>query len=273
LNVERFAPELVVAVVAAVGLLLEAVAPRRRARHRVPLSSRVSDIANVAFFMVWSGLVLAAAAWVVREGLVPWLRSHHLPLPPQPLARAPWAVQALGFLVVQDLFNYATHRLLHRVPAFWLFHRVHHGADDDHFGVLITWRFHWVEKILYTAMQLLPLLFFAIQPAVAFGVSVLTTALGAWAHTDTIGPPSWLARLLVTPRFHRWHHAHEDAVATLQSPTGAVNFGAVLSIWDRVLGTAWLRDDEPARLGTRGADDIVDNALGHQLWPLLRRHR
>ena len=261
---ERAAPWLVVAVAVVVGLVLERVAPRRGRPRAIRPIDRASDVANLVFFVWWSGVVLAAAALFVREGLVPFLRAHGLPMPPQPLAKAPWLVQGVVFFVVGDLFNYLTHRLLHRVPAFWLFHRIHHAAADDHFGVFISWRFHWMEKILYTSIQLIPMLFFAVQPQVAFVVGALLTGTGALAHTDINGPGAWLARVFVTPRFHRWHHAHDNV-----SP--AVNFGTALSIWDRAFGTARLDDVDPPQLGTSDADAVVDHVVGHQLWPLLRR--
>lgn len=256
-------PWLVAVIAIVVGLLLQHLAPRRI--KRVQVLDVVSDILNVAFFVWWSGFVAAAAAVVVREGLVPWLRAQHLPLPPQPLAHAPWLLQGVIFFLVGDFFSYLVHRLLHRVPAFWLFHRIHHAADDNNFGVFVSWRFHWMEKTIYTSIQLLPMLVFAVHPRVAFVVGALVTVCGALAHADIKGPGPWLAQVVVTPRFHRWHHAHDDVAA-------AANFGTALTIWDRLFGTARFDDADPEKLGASGSDLIVDNIVGHQLWPVVR-HR
>ena len=71
------------------------------------------------------------------------------------VAAFPIALQLLLMFVLRDFIQYWTHRLLHRVPVLWSFHKVHHSVEQMGFAAQL--RFHWMETIVYRAVQYLPL--------------------------------------------------------------------------------------------------------------------
>ena len=65
-----------------------------------------------------------------------------------------WAHLLIGF-VVRDFVQWWTHRLLHRVPFLWEFHKVHHSVEQMGFAAHL--RYHWMENIVYRSIEYLPL--------------------------------------------------------------------------------------------------------------------
>jgi sterol desaturase/sphingolipid hydroxylase (fatty acid hydroxylase superfamily) len=84
-----------------------------------------------------------------------------------------------------------------------------------------------------------------------------------FTHWNTRLPLDWLAPLVVTPRYHAWHHAVEPA-------SQRRNLAGKLTVLDALFGTR-LRapSTRPARLGL-GDDDpaIPDGWIAQQLSPL-----
>ena len=51
-----------------------------------------------------------------------------------------------------------------------------------------------------------------------------------WLHTEIIGKLGWFEKIFMTPSQHRVHHGSDEMYLDK-------NFGALLSIWDRMFGT------------------------------------
>jgi len=135
------------------------------------------------------------------------------------------AVVALDFII------YLQHVMLHAVPAFWRFHRVHH-ADLD-FDVTTGSRFHSIEIVLSMLVKCATILVLG-PPVLAVVVfEVLLNATAMFNHSN-VRLPAGLDRVLrwflVTPDMHRVHHSTEEDEANS-------NFGFNLPWWDRLLGT------------------------------------
>jgi sterol desaturase/sphingolipid hydroxylase (fatty acid hydroxylase superfamily) len=169
-------------------------------------------------------------------------------------------LQLVLALVVVDLFHWCVHNALHRVPALWAIHRVHHSiVDMDWIGSM---RFHWAEAGLYKLFTYPLLALLGIRADVLFALAVVNTAVGHFNHANlsiTIGP---LRYLLNNPAMHVWHHAHPDVGPPL------VNFGITLSIWDWLFGTAHLPALPPARLAFAGIERFPSTIAGQILHPL-----
>jgi sterol desaturase/sphingolipid hydroxylase (fatty acid hydroxylase superfamily) len=168
--------------------------------------------------------------------------AHFLVLRRLPLA--PKALVVALVLIGIDAMNWAAHNANHRFAALWRFHALHHSQED--MSVFTTFRTHPLAHASY-----LP----AVLPALVLGASgpMPATALIVYGclvtlpHANlrwTYGP---LGAILVSPAFHRLHHA--------SGPVGgkrAVNFGFVLTCWDRLAGCAAYPKDAPCPTGIAG---------------------
>lgn len=214
---------------------------------------------NGHLFSLWTGAWNAALAVAATSAL----RSWGFGLNGSPVPRWPLLAQFLVFLVLADFLQWCIHNLLHRVPWLWSFHKVHHSiVTMDWIG---NWRFHWMEIVVYRALQWLPLAWLNVSSEAVFAVAIVSTVWGDLNHANLdlrLGP---LGYLLNSPPMHLWHHD--------QSSEGGVakNFGIVLSVWDHLLGTAyWPRERDPERLGYPGMEEMPGTLGGQALWPLTR---
>jgi len=143
-----------------------------------------------------------------------------------------WRKFLLLFLLA-DFIQWNVHRLLHRVPALWEYHKVHHSVEQMGFAAHL--RFHWMETILYKSIQYIPLAMIGFGLIDFFIVHIFTTAIGHLNHANlkiTYGP---LKYLFNNPIMHIWHHAK-----VLPKGRYGVNYGLTLSVWDYLFGTAYI---------------------------------
>jgi sterol desaturase/sphingolipid hydroxylase (fatty acid hydroxylase superfamily) len=150
-------------------------------------------------------------------------------LPAWPIADRWWSFVA-GFLLL-DFLNYAVHRAQHAVPLLWRFHALHHSDPDV--DVTTSVRHHPIEYLLATGFYWLAVLALGIPVVVVLSHALAVFAAAAVTHGN-IRLPEWLERaaqpVVITLDLHLVHHSvfHEEANS---------NFGAVLSIWDRLFRT------------------------------------
>lgn len=147
-----------------------------------------------------------------------------------------WSHLLLGF-VVRDFVQWWIHRLLHRVPFLWEFHKVHHSTEEMGFAAHL--RFHWMENVVYRTLEYIPLALIGIGLNDFFIIHIFTLIIGHWNHSNfrmNIGP---LKYVFNNPRMHIWHHAYKMPA---DKPYG-VNFGLTLSIWDYLFKTDYIPSD------------------------------
>ncbi len=173
------------------------------------------------------------------------------------LAAPAWLALPLG-VVALDALSYFLHRANHRIAWLWRFHRVHHA--DRAFQVTTALRFHPGELLLALPVRLAAIALLGVSPAGVLAFEVSFGAMNLLVHGNFDLPrraERAVARVLVTPALHRLHHARE--LRDLNS-----NFGTVLSLWDRALGT--LRDSDGARRFETG----LPGATGEREMSFLR---
>ena len=111
----------------------------------------------------------------------------------------------LVFFVVNDFVQWFTHYLLHKIPVFWTFHKVHHSVKEMGFAAHL--RYHWMENVFYKPLKtLVVLLFFGVEPQIAFIVHFISIAIGHLNHANVdlnYGP---LKYVFNNPKMHLWHH-------------------------------------------------------------------
>jgi sterol desaturase/sphingolipid hydroxylase (fatty acid hydroxylase superfamily) len=92
-----------------------------------------------------------------------------------------WAILLTGF-VVRDFVQWWTHRLLHRVPFLWNFHKVHHSVEEMGFAAHL--RYHWMENVVYRSIEYLPLALLGIGLHDFFVMHIFTLAVGHYNHSN-----------------------------------------------------------------------------------------
>jgi sterol desaturase/sphingolipid hydroxylase (fatty acid hydroxylase superfamily) len=106
-----------------------------------------------------------------------------------------WAVLLTGF-VVRDFIQWWIHRLLHRVPWLWNFHKVHHSVEEMGFAAHL--RYHWMENVVYKGLEYLPLAFLGIGLHDFFIIHIFTLAVGHYNHSNINVSGSIVAGFIAT---------------------------------------------------------------------------
>jgi len=243
--------------ISAAFVLLERLFPERRVQPRVR-----PQLANDLFYLVFNGHLWALATGALTGALVAIVQRHFAPA--GLLTGLSFAAQFVVYLVLSDLLQWCVHNLLHRAPLLWQFHKLHHSVKQMDF--LASFRFHWMELVVYRTLLYLPLLVLGGDAAPLFAVAVFATFWGHLNHSNLrirLGP---LARVFNSPRMHMWHHDLSDEGGR------AKNFGIVLSLWDWIFGTAfWPRERAPGEIGYPGEAEQHRDVLRQELFPLTSR--
>jgi sterol desaturase/sphingolipid hydroxylase (fatty acid hydroxylase superfamily) len=147
---------------------------------------------------------------------------------------AAWPIwgQFLLMFIVRDFIQWNVHRLLHKYPWMWEFHKVHHSVEEMGFAAHL--RYHWMETVIYRFFEYLPLAMIGFGLTDFFWLHLFTIAIGHFNHANIYLPIGPLKYIFNTPQMHLWHHAEELPDT---HPNG-INYGISLSIWDYLFGTA-----------------------------------
>ncbi len=143
----------------------------------------------------------------------------------------PILAQLATLFVVRDFIQWNIHRLLHRIPFLWEFHKVHHSVEEMGFAAHL--RYHWFENVAYNAIQYIPLAMIGFGIDDFFLVYIVSLGIGHFNHSNINVPLGPLKYILNNPQMHIWHHAR---VIPEHSPYG-VNYGISLSVWDYLFKT------------------------------------
>ncbi|MBI2393675.1 MAG: sterol desaturase family protein [Deltaproteobacteria bacterium] len=205
--------------------------------------------------LIFAPLAISATTLAVELATIIRLRVGMAPTSTVPASVVVPSFTVTLFLA-DDLGRFALHRLMHRVPALWELHKVHHSAEV--LTPLSLYRVHPIEAWLNTLRGALTLGVVAGVFVWAFpgrvrawevlgvdAIGFVFATLGAnlrHSHVRLAFGPV-LERLFVSPAQHQIHHSdlreHHDK-----------NFGSALSIWDWMSGSLLIaRGDEPLKLG------------------------
>lgn len=229
---------------------------------------------NCAIMMVLSPRLLSqlGVSMVVFEGMHELFQGR----PGPPIPCPDWLVMAAFttcLFLLDDFSRYAVHRLLHRVPFLWSFHKVHHTATS--LNPLTVYRTHPVEGVIFVVRSALVqgactgafVFFFGEQVTLAtvLGAAVFSVAfnaLGSNLRHSHVALGFWrpVERLFISPAQHQIHHSmaprHVDR-----------NYGAVLAVWDLALRTHCFSEPESAlRFGVKGETGDRAQTLAALYW-------
>lgn len=179
-----------------------------------------------AFFFAW--VTVHVLDWIQKReiGLLCFFDLH------------PLLELGIAF-VLFDLWMYGWHRLNHKAPFLWRFHRVHHS--DTQMDSTTAFLFHFGEIFLsfITRIFVLVLLGLSWKHLLIYELFLQPVIL---FHHSNINLPEKVDRifrsLIVTPNMHRVHHSK------IKKETDS-NFSSIFSVWDRLGRTFIKREDIP----------------------------
>lgn len=160
-----------------------------------------------------------------------------------------------------DLFQAGLHRIYHNVPLLWRFHAVHHSSR--HMDWLAGSRIHLIEILLTRSAVLTPLVVLGFSAPAINAYVILVGIQAVLAHANLRINFGWLEYVLVTPRYHHWHHArHVDYMD--------VNYAIHLPLVDMLMGTfkrppanVW-----PEEYGVMKLETVPTGIMAQTLMPL-----
>ena len=158
-------------------------------------------------------------------------------------------------VVAMDFANWLAHYADHRLDLLWRFHALHHSQEE--LSVLTSFRAHPLMHTTGFLLAAVPVAILMPTRAIAPVVITVYVCIGTLQHANlrwTFGP---VGRVVVSPAYHRLHHAPD---------TQQANLGVVLTIWDVLAGRARFpaRGDGVGRTGLDGRPVPVeqDGATG-----------
>jgi lathosterol oxidase len=158
------------------------------------------------------------------------------------VAAQPVWLQVIELMVLADLVQYWVHRAFHRVPGLWRFHAIHHSIREMDW--LAGSRLHLVDVVVTRALVVMPAFVLGFAEPALYAWLVVIALHGVLNHVNLRFRWRFLERLVVTPRFHHWHHA-----VTPPDRNFAVHFPWL----DRLFGTHHLPGSRwPDELGIEG---------------------
>jgi sterol desaturase/sphingolipid hydroxylase (fatty acid hydroxylase superfamily) len=178
-------------------------------------------------------LAVLPATALVSRGLVDVLAGRLPGYDPEQGRRAwpsrqPLVVRVLLALLISELVHYWHHRLSHEHHALWLTHAAHHS--ETRLWWASATRLHPADEVPLMVLQVAALSACGVDRDAMLVHNTMKSFMGLIEHANVDGPTGRLNLLFGTAEQHRAHHA-------LAPGGGTVNYGSVLSVWDRVFGT------------------------------------
>ena len=208
------------------------------------------------YLRIWVTVWLTIMIFHINDGqkIADFYLHGHGPLSTMPL----W-IQGLIYLVGADFVLYWIHRAFHQGFA-WKYHAVHHAPRD------VDWtsaaRFHPVNLALGTAAVDIAFLLAGVSPDIFLVIGPFNIITSCMVHANlnwTFGP---LRYVLVSPVFHRWHHAMDVRDR---------NFASTFAIWDVMFATAYMPQGVLPQ--SYGIDDeaMPEGLMPQLVYPLLQK--
>jgi sterol desaturase/sphingolipid hydroxylase (fatty acid hydroxylase superfamily) len=167
------------------------------------------------------------------------------------------------YMVTFDFVGYWIHRAQHRVNLWWQLHALHHANTS-----MSLWsdnRNHLLDDVLLDIIIAMVAWLIGVEPAQYVILVMVTRLLQSLQHANVRLSFGWLGeRLLVSPQFHRVHHAISSGN---EGRAMGCNFGVVLPWWDVLFGTASFN----APLEATGVRDALHGRdYGNTFWSQQR---
>ncbi len=173
-----------------------------------------------------------------------WLNNHQVGL--FYLVQVPvWAKLIVG-VALFDMTTYWFHRIAHKIPLLWSFHRVHHS--DTTMDASTSFRGHPIESLFwFGTSNVVASAIFGLD-LMAMGLYFLVSAPFVFMEHSNLRYPKWLDKtfglIFTTPNMHKIHHDQEQ-------PYTDSNFADIFILWDRIFGTFTHKPVEEIKFGLK----------------------
>lgn len=142
------------------------------------------------------------------------------------------------YFVLLDFVEYLYHRASHVFNWWWQLHALHHSQT-----VMTAWsddRNHILDDIMHAVVFSFFALLFGVSPSQFILLVVLSQLIQSWQHANIKVDLGVFKYFLVSPLFHRMHHAVGYGHEAKGKPgvLGGCNFGVLFPWWDMLLNTA-----------------------------------
>lgn len=174
---------------------------------------------SIQFSRAFWGFIFSSLAFLLPyEGL-----GHNLP----------FSARFVCVLVIVDFCFYVVHRCMHEIPGLWRIHSWHHSPHK--LTAMAGFRASFLHVLFFGAAQvLIPTFLFKFsleELGYYYMVAVIVQFLNhVNIDFNTLKVPQFIHKIFVTSYVHRIHHANNRMWQDS-------NYGAILTIWDRLLGT------------------------------------
>jgi sterol desaturase/sphingolipid hydroxylase (fatty acid hydroxylase superfamily) len=213
-----------------------------------------------ACYLVLHALVVIPFMTLLSVGAASLISDHASWIALRPAERWPGALLVPLTIAGMDGANWLAHYADHRLDSLWRFHALHHSQEE--LSVLTSFRAHPLMHTTGFVLATIPVAILMPARPIAPVLITIYVCIGTLQHANlrwTFGP---LGRVLVSPAYHRLHHAPDIQNA---------NLGVVLTIWDVLAGRARFpsRRDGAGRTGLDGRPVPVEQDTDRGPVPLL----
>jgi sterol desaturase/sphingolipid hydroxylase (fatty acid hydroxylase superfamily) len=215
--------------------ILERVFVRAEPEQRVFRKGFAGDLLH-SFVNPVLAAPLAAVAFAAMQTLAGGLNDRNA----EWISFVPLWAQVLAAVLVGDVVGYWRHRLLH-MKYGWPFHAVHHSSEE--LDWLSNDRVDVGENLVTTVFAAAALFCLGFPVEVAVAQVIARRTYGLFLHCNITWSYGVLDRVLVSPRFHRWHHSADPRAIDR-------NFATFFSCLDGLFGTYFMpRGEFPQKVG------------------------
>ncbi len=211
-------------------------------------------IVPLAIFLLLMPLVAGLDSWLRMQNIIPPKLEDALPF----LHESPF-LSFVFYLVILDFVAYWLHRGQHQINLWWALHSLHHSQRQMTF-----WsdnRNHLIDVVIVDVAFALVALLIGVAPAQFVTLVVAGRVVESLSHANLRISFGRIGEyLVVSPRFHRVHHAiglgHEGR-------SRGCNFAVLFPVWDVLFRTANFENVYPAT-GVR--DQLEGRDYGRGFW-------
>ncbi len=159
--------------------------------------------------------------------------------------KLPTLISFIFGMVLLDCWMYWWHRLNHKLPFLWFFHKFHH--KDTRLNSTSALRFHIGELLLSNLVRMFIFSLLGINAILLIIYSTVLFIVIVLHHSNlkiSTNVDLFLRKFIVSPHMHRIHHS------VIRSETDS-NYGSVFPYWDKLFHSYIKFPAAPIEFGIR----------------------